>query len=51
VSSLGRGKKDVSSRGGSACGHAIKGAAKGMKEESGVCLMTKGIGVLWEGHS
>ena len=48
---MGRGKEDVSSRGGSMCSYATKGAAKGMEEEFGTCLMTKGTGVLWEGHS
>jgi len=43
---LERGKKDVSSRGGSICGHAIKGTAKGIEKESSICFMIKGTGVL-----
>jgi len=46
VFSLGRGKEDASNRGGSMCGHAIKGIAKGIEEKSSICLMTKGTGVL-----
>jgi len=51
VSSLGRGKKDMNSREGGVCGHAIKGTAKGIKEKSGACLTAKGTETLWRGHS
>jgi len=51
VFSLGKGKEDASSRGGSMCGHAIKGTAKEMEEESGTCLTTKSTGALWEEYS
>ena len=46
VSSLGKRKEGVSSRGGSICGHATKGTAKGMEEESSTCLTTKGARAL-----
>ena len=46
VSSLERGKEDVSSREGSACSHATRGIAKRIEEKSGVCLMTKGTEAL-----
>ena len=49
VSSLER--KEVASSGrGSACGHATKGTAKGVEEESGACSTMKGTGALWRGH-
>ena len=44
-------RKEVASSGrGSACGHATKGAAKGVEEESSTCPMTEGAGALWRGH-
>jgi len=46
VSPLGKGKKDVSRREGSTYGHATKGTAKGVEEESSTCLTTKGTGAL-----
>jgi len=43
-------KEVMSSRRGSACGHATKGTAKGVEEESSTCPMMEGTGVLWRGH-
>jgi len=51
VPSLERKKEVVSGKRGSACGHATKGAAKGVEEESSIRPMTKGTGALWRGHS
>ena len=50
VSSLERRKEVVSGRRGSACGHATKGAAKRVEEESGTHPMMEGAGVLWRGR-
>jgi len=44
-------KEVVSSGRGGMYGHATKGAAKGVEEESGTCPMTEGAGALWRGHS
>jgi len=33
------------------CGYATKGIAKKVEEKPRVCLMTKGIGILWRGHT
>ena len=49
VSSLERRKEVASGRRGSTCGHTTKGAAKKVKEESGIHPMMEGIGVLWRG--
>jgi len=46
VSSLERRKEVASGRRGGMCGHATKGAGKGVEEKSGTCLMTKGTGAL-----
>jgi len=46
ISSLERRKEVASGRRGSACGHATKGTAKGVEEESGTCPMTKSTGAL-----
>ena len=46
-----RRKEVTSRRGGNTCGHATKGAAKGVEEESGTRSMTKDTRVLWRGHS
>ena len=51
VSSLERRKEVASGRRGGMCGHATKGVEKGVEEKSGTCLMTKGTGALWKGHS
>ena len=51
VPSLERKKEVVSGKRGGACGHATKGAAKGVEEESSIRPMTKGTGALWRGHS
>jgi len=51
VSSLERRKEVASGRRGSMCGYTTKGIEKGVEEESGTCLMTKGTGALWKGHS
>jgi len=51
VSSLERKKEVVSGRRGGICGHTTKGIGKGVEEESGICLTTKGTGALWKGHS
>jgi len=51
VSSLERRKEVASGRRGGICGHATKGAGKEVEEKSGTCLMTKGTGALWKGHS
>jgi len=50
VSSLERRKEVVSGRRGGIYGHATKGIGKGVEEESGTCLTTKGTGALWKGH-
>jgi len=46
VFSLERKKKVASGRRGGACGHAIKGTAKGVEEESGAYPMTESTGAL-----
>ena len=46
VSSLERRKEVVSGRRDSACGHATKGVAKRVEEESGICPTTKSAGAL-----
>ena len=51
VFSLERRKEVAGGRRGSMCGHATKGAGKGVEEKSGICLITKGTGALWKGHS
>jgi len=51
VSSLERRKEVVSGRRGSTCGHATKGAAKRVEEESGTHPTIKSTGALWRGHS
>jgi len=51
VSSLKRRKEVASSRRGGVCGHATKGTAKRVEEESGVYPMIKSAGALWRGHS
>jgi len=51
VSSLERKKEVVSGRRDGICGHTTKGIGKGVEEESGTCLTTKGTGALWKGHS
>jgi len=49
VSSLER--KEVASSGrDGACGHATKGTAKGVEEESSACPMIEDTGALWRGH-
>ena len=50
VSSLKRRKEVASSRRDGACGHATKGAAKRVEEESGARPMTEDAGALWRGH-
>jgi len=51
VFSLERRKEVASGRRGGMCSHATKGAEKGVEEESGTCLTTKGTRALWKGHS
>jgi len=51
VFSLERRKEVASGRRGGMCGHATKGAEKGVEEESSTCLTTKGTRALWKGHS
>ena len=51
VSSLKRRKEVVSGRRGGAYGHAIKGTAKRMEEESSAHPTTKSTGALQRGHS
>jgi len=51
VSSLERRKEVASGRRGSACGHATKGTAKRIEEESSVRSIMKSTGALWRGHS
>jgi len=51
VSSLERRKEVASGRRGSMCDYTTKGIEKGVEEESSICLMTKGTGALWKGHS
>jgi len=46
VPSLERRKEVVSGKRGGACGHATKGAAKGVEEEFSIRPMTKGAGAL-----
>ena len=44
-------RKEVASSGrGGTCGHATKGTAKGVEEESSTCPMTEDAGALWRGH-
>ena len=43
-------KEVVSSGRDSACGHATKGAAKGVEEESSIRPTMEGTGALWRGH-
>ena len=44
-------RKEVASSGrGGTCGHATKGTAKGVEEESGACPMTEDAGALWRGR-
>ena len=44
-------RKEVASSGrGGACGHAIKGTAKGVEEKSGAHSIMEGAGALWRGH-
>ena len=43
-------KEVASSRRGGACGHATKGAAKGVEEKSGARSIMEGAGALWRGH-
>jgi len=48
---LERREEVASGKRGSACDHAMKGAARRMEEESSACLMTKSAGALRRGHS
>ena len=41
-----RRKEVMSGRRGSVCGHATKGTAKRVEEESSACPMTEGTGAL-----
>ena len=51
VSPLERRKEVASGRRGSVYGHATRGAAKKVEEESSICPTTKSAGVLWREHS
>ena len=48
--SLEKRKEVANGRRGSVCGHATKGAAKRVEEESGTHPMMEGAGVLWRGR-
>jgi len=51
VSSLERRKEVASGRRDSTCGHATKGTAKEVEEESSAYPTIKSAGALWRGHS